>query len=48
MTEFKTIRVDIFDPIDPVTFIQLQVEIELLVKKLLEPEKAEYDIVVYE
>lgn len=45
MDNLQTINIDLFD-VDPITMIQLEVEIQLLLKKLLREDQ--YDIVIYE
>ena len=45
MDNLQTINIDLFD-VDPITMIQLEVEIQELLKKLLREDQ--YDIVIYE
>lgn len=45
MEDLTQIRLDLFD-VDPITLIQLEVEIQELLKKLLREDQ--YDIVVFE
>lgn len=45
MDNLQTINIDLFD-VDPITMIQLEVEIQELLKKLLREDQ--YNIVIYE